>query len=199
MHDKDAMSDSISTQPRLDWLDENHYERGNAVSIIEPTGSGAGILRFQLPPGDTALRINLSENNRFPCIRQRKVADGIVLQFGEQGQLKALHLVELKSRLTGGEWRKVKEQLQGALHNAHALLGVLGLALPARIVCHTAYKQDAISSNPALLKMPTGTKATHSDSDWITDRVTIDPTLPALDHYKHQRDGNGNARCQIAE
>lgn len=198
-HDKDAMSDSTPAQPRLDWLDPSHYERGSAVSVIEPNSGGAGAVRFQLPQGDTALRINLSENNRFPCIKQRKVADGVILQFGEQGQLKALHLIELKSRLTSGEWRKVKEQLQGALHNAHALLGVLGLDLPPRIVCHTAYKQDAIGSNPALLKAPMGIKASHTDSDWVTGRVMIDPIFPTLDHYKYQRDGHGNASCQIAD
>lgn len=179
---------------RLDWIDANHFSQGRVVDVVEMDEAGKGAVQFMLKEGETALRFKLSEKWRFPCIKQRKTADGVILQFSVAKKLQAIHLVELKSKLTGSEWSKVKEQLQGALHNAHALLGVLGLGWPEQIICHTAYKVDMLSTNPALLKQPTGERAQQIDgADWVQGEVVIDRRFPRLKHYRHQRDGSGNA------
>lgn len=179
---------------RLDWIDPNHYSRGQRVEVVETDEAGVGTVTFELAEGETALRFNLSANRRFSCIAQRKVADGVILHFGRESTLRALHLVELKSKLGLSQWRDAKVQLQGALHNAHALLGLLGLQCPQKIVCHTAYKQDALSTNPALLKAPIGARIETVDgADWVQGVVEIDDRFPRLRHCRHQRDDGGNA------
>lgn len=180
---------------RLDWIDQNHYSRGQTVDVVEEDEAGKGYLRFNLQQGETALRFKLSEKGRFPCIAQRKTADGVVLQFSAGKILIAIHLVELKSKLSISEWKKVKLQLQGALHNAHALLGVLGLNWPDKVICHTAYKDDAVSTNPALMKQPMGQRLAQIDgADWVQGQIEIDPRFSRLQHHRHQRDQiSGNA------
>ena len=179
---------------RLDWIDKNHYSRGQTVDVVEEDEAGRGYLRFILQEGETALRFKLSEKGRFPCIAQRKAADGVVLQFSAGKKLQAIHLVELKSKLSISEWTKVKLQLQGALHNAHALLGVLGLNWPDKVICHTAYKQDAVSTNPALMKQPMGQHLAQIDgADWVEGKIAIDQRFSRLEHHRHQRDASGNA------
>lgn len=184
---------------RLDWIDSNHYARGQLVGVVEKGKGGEGTVIFEVGVGETALRFKLTESGRFPCIKQRKAADGVILQFGRDKALRALHLVELKSKVGSTQWRDVKLQLQGALQNAHALLGVLGLNCPQQIVCHTAYKQDALSQNPALLKAQIGVRveAGKEAADWIGGEVDIDGRFPRLKHYRHQRDAAGNARVRV--
>lgn len=187
-------------QARLDWIDPSQFSQGQQVEVVEKQLGGAGTLTFEVAEGETALRFTLTEKGRFPCIRQRKAADGVILHFGRDKALRALHLIELKSKVTTEQWRGVKLQLQGALHNAHAVLGVLGLDCPEQIVCHTAYKQDAISQNPALLKAPIGVRvdATDEASDWINGEIEIDRRFPRLKHFRHERDAAGNARVRFS-
>jgi len=184
---------------RLDWIHPDHYVKGRQVDVVETKSGGEGTLTFEVDEGETALRFKLTESGRFPCIRQGKAADGVILHFGRDQSLRALHLVELKSKVGSSQWRGVKLQLQGALHNAHALLGVLGLECPKEIVCHTAYKQDALSQNPALLKVPMGVpvKASDDTADWISGEVEIDGRFPPLKHFRHLRDPAGNARVRV--
>lgn len=186
-------------QARLDWIDPGHFSQGQRVEVVEKQAGGEGTLTFEVDEGETALRFRLTEGGRFPCIKQRKAADGVILHFGRDRSLRALHLVELKSKVTTEQWRGVKLQLQGALHNAHALLGVLGLDCPAQIFCHTAYKRDALSQNPALLKAPIGVRvdATDEAADWINGEIEIDRRFPRLKHFRHARDKAGNARVRL--
>lgn len=186
-------------QARLDWIDRNHYVQGQQVEVVEKGLGGEGTVTIEVGAGETALRFKLTESGRFPCIAQRKAADGVILHFGRDKSLRALHLVELKSKVGSSQWRDVKLQLQGALHNAHALLGVLGLDCPEQIICHTAYKQDALSQNPALLKAQTGVRvdASADAADWISGEVEIDRRFPRLKHLRHPRDAAGHARVRV--
>lgn len=187
-------------QARLDWIHPDHYEKGQQVDVAETKPGGEGRLSFEVDEGETALRFRLTESGRFPCIRQGKAADGVILHFGRDQSLRALHLVELKSKVGSSQWRSVKLQLQGALHNAHALLGVLGLECPKEVVCHTAYKQDALSQNPVLLKAQVGVRVEVSGdvADWISGSVEIDRRFPRLKHFRHERDAAGNARVRLS-
>ncbi|WP_043744462.1 hypothetical protein [Thauera sp. SWB20] len=186
-------------QARLDWIHREHFSQGQQVEVVEKQHGGEGKVSFEVGEGEIALRFKLSENGRFPCIKQGKAADGVILHFGRDKSLRALHLVELKSKVSATQWRDVKLQLQGALHNAHALLGVLGLDCPERIVCHTAYKQDALSQNPALLKAQTGIRVEVSEdlADWFSGEIEIDRRFPPLKHFRHERDARGNARVRV--
>lgn len=186
-------------QARLDWIDRNHYSQGRQVQVVEKRKGGEGTVTFEVGEGETALRFTLTEGGRFPCIAQQKAADGVILHFGRDKSLRALHLVEMKSRVGSSEWRDVKAQLQGALHNAHALLGVLGLDQPEQVVCHTAYKRDVLSQNPALLKAQIGVavEVGMDAADWISGEIEIDPRFTRMKHFRHPRDEAGNARVWL--
>lgn len=127
-------------EQRLAWIEPDHFERGSAVSVIERQKGGEGTATFTSPGNNQLLRFNLSEENRLRLLKQRKVADGVLLELGQDGHPVRLHLVELKGNVTTGKWREVKAQLLGALHNAHALMGLLGLPMPETVECHTLYQ-----------------------------------------------------------
>ncbi len=184
---------------RIDWIDRNHYTRGTRVAVEEKAVGGEGKVTFEVGEGETALRFQLTESGRFPCIDQKKTADGVILHFDRDRKLRALHLVELKSKVSASKWREIKAQLQGALHNAHALLGVLGLDCPQQIVCHTAYKQDALSQNPVLLKSAMGVRVEVGEDvgDWISGDVQIDRRFAPMRHLRHKRDVAGDAHVHL--
>lgn len=186
-------------QARIDWIDRNHYTQGTRVAVVEKALGGEGTVTFEVGEGETALRFKLTESGRFPCIDQKKAADGVILHFDRDRKLRALHLVELKSKVSAAKWLEIKAQLQGALHNAHALLGVLGLDCPQQIVCHTAYKQDALSQNPALLKSAMGVRVEVGKDvgDWVSGDVQIDRRFAPMRHLRHKRDAAGDAHVQL--
>ena len=186
-------------QARIAWIDQNHYTQGTRVAVVERAVGGEGTVTFEVGEGETALRFKLTESGRFPCIKQKKAADGVILHFDRDQKLHALHLVELKSKVSANKWLEIKAQLQGALHNAHALLGVLGLDCPQQIVCHTAYKQDALSQNPALLKSAMGVRVEVGEEvgDWISGVVKLDPLFAPMRHQRHQRDALGDAHVHL--
>ena len=100
---------------RIDWIDRNHYTQGTRVAVEEKAVGGEGKVTFEVGEGETALRFKLTESGRFPCIDQKKAADGVILHFDRDRKLRALHLVELKSKVSASKWREIKAQLQGAL------------------------------------------------------------------------------------
>ena len=110
-----------------------------------------------------------------------------------------LRLTGATCKVSASKWREIKAQLQGALHNAHALLGVLGLDCPQQIVCHTAYKQDALSQNPALLKSAMGVRVEVGKDvgDWVSGDVQIDRRFAPMRHLRHKRDAAGDAHVQL--
>ena len=130
-------------EQRLAWIEPDHYERGSAVSVIERQKGGEGTATFTSPGNNQLLRFNLSEDNRLRLLKQRKVADGILLELEQDGHPARLHLVELKGNVTTGKWREVKAQLLGALHNLPLSLNVstlrpVGAQLAARKRCYQA-------------------------------------------------------------
>lgn len=190
-------------EQRLTWIEPDHYERGSAVSVIERKKGGEGTATFTSPGNNQLLRFNLSEENRLRLLKQRKVADGILLELGQDGQPVRLHLVELKGNVTTSKWREVKAQLLGALHNAHALMGLLGLPMPDTVECHTCYTKDRIgpheSAQPALFKPGVGVKLVpRQGQDWQQGYCELSAEFPRFLHHKHRRDEQGNVQVAVS-
>ncbi|WP_027961058.1 hypothetical protein [Halomonas halodenitrificans] len=189
-------------EQRLAWIEPDHFERGRAVSIIERKKGGEGTATFTSPDNNQLLRFNLSEENRLRLLKQRKVADGVLLELGEDGQPVRLHLVELKGGVTTGKWCEIKQQLLGALHNAHALMGLLGLPMPEIVECHTCYTRDRISpqasAQPALFKPGVGVKLPHRQGqDWQQGYCELSPEFPRYRHHRHRRDERGDVEVAM--
>lgn len=189
-------------EQRLAWIEPDHFERGRAVSVIERKKGGEGTATFTSPDNNQLLRFNLSEENRLRLLKQRKVADGILLELDQDGQPVRLHLVELKGGVTTGKWSEIKEQLLGALHNAHALTGLLGLPMPEIVECHTCYTRDRISpqesAQPALFKPGIGVKLPpRQGQDWQQGYCELSPEFPRFRHYKHRRDERGDVQVGV--
>jgi hypothetical protein len=189
-------------EQRLAWIEPDHFERGSAVSVIERQKGGEGTATFTSPGNNQLLRFNLSEENRLRLLKQRKVADGILLELGQDGDPVRLHLVELKGSVTTGKWCEVKEQLLGALHNAHALMGLLGLPMPDSIECHTCYTKDRISpqesAQPAMFKPGVGVRlAPREGRDWQQGYCELSAEFPRFRHHKHRCNEQGDVEVTI--
>ncbi|MCG5516382.1 MULTISPECIES: hypothetical protein [unclassified Ectothiorhodospira] len=196
------MEPTARLEQRLTWIEPDHFERGQTVHVIEKSQDGAGTATFLSPAKNQLLRFNLSEVNRLRFIKQRRVADGVLVELSNDGLPLRLHLIELKSGLTLSDWNKVKQQLLGALHNAHALMGLLGLPMPDQIECHTCYRRDRISpqdsAHPVLFKPGVGTRIEdHPAYDWINGYCELSSDFPRLPHHRHQRDEQGNAEIAL--
>lgn len=186
---------------RLAWIEPDHYQQGACVEVVEPRADGAGTASFAAAATRWFLHFNLSEDNRLRYLKQQKVADGVLLEFDPSGQPAALHLVELKATVDAKRWDHIKQQFLGALHNAHALLGLLDLPMPAKVICHTCFQKDGLSTahspNPVTFKVPTGARATSSVQDWRWPHCRLSDDFPRLEHHRHQRDETGNAAIQL--
>lgn len=167
------------------------------VEVSEARGDERGLGTIRLQVEAPCLRLRLPEKP-VRWLAAQKCADAIIFEF--VGDKPVLHLVELKSRMTPGEWQKVKEQLSGAYHNALAVGGVLELPGFSAIRAHVACREDRVSAettaSPSTLKLGLGQRIPDGAADWIARRFTLDGivNVPLSVIF---RDTDGNASAQL--
>ena len=101
----------------------------------------------------------------------------------------------------------IKKQFSGALQNAYALAGVLGIEIDlTKVKTYTVYRNDKLNdaSNPVKLRYGINTKGDSTGSleqkEWSSDTVEIDFTEKViLEHCKVQLDiETGAGQCRLA-
>ncbi len=183
-------------QTRLQWLDTNHIQRGQSVTIMEPNADGEA--EVSLSAANQLLLVKTTEKNALGYLKQKKVADGTVCEFLTDTAV-TLHLIECKRTVTAKKWIHVKEQFQGALLNAFAVCGLLNVNDIREVRLYTAYRNDRLSAehspNPVLMKMPVGSRQLTVAQDWQDDSVVV--LDQQFRHQKIQLDSEGRAAVSL--
>lgn len=187
-------------EERLSWLSKERFHQANEVVIREQNQAGAASVKFT--SNKPLLSLNSPNNTPLYFLQENKLADGILLQVGEQGV--SVHLVECKKTIREKSWATVKLQWAGALQTALALCGVLGLPNPTHenIYVYSAYRTEKLSAdnnvNPVLLKRLVGGSSLEpkpSSIEWGAANVKV--LGRAFTHHKIKLDDEGNGSFQI--
>lgn len=184
-------------QTRLQWLDTNHIQYGQNVTVVEPSAEGEA--EVCITADNALLLVKTTEKNALGYLRQKKVADGTVCEFVSDTSVN-LHLIECKRTVKAGNWEHVKEQFQGALLNAFAVCGLLNVKDIREIRLYTAYRNDRLSAensaNPTLMKMQVGSRQPAMAQDWQDGAVRVLNHL--CTHQKILLDTDGKAALSLS-
>lgn len=118
-------------------------------------------------------------NDKAPMVwafSNRKCAEGAFIKFDHDGC--HLHILEMKSKLTQGEWAKVLNQLEGMYLTALAACRVLNIAEFQSVTCYIAFTEDAMapdqSADMILMKTFVGEEnPVGGDDEWSKNQVPL--------------------------
>lgn len=121
------------------------------------------------------------EHKKLQYFQNKKCADYVI--FENRGDSWYIHIFELKRTVTSTNWKEIKLQFMGALQNALALAGVIGIEIdPCQSVLYTVYRNDKINdaANPAKAHLEMHTKGGRPKdsevSDWNVNKVLLNFT-----------------------
>ena len=152
-------------------------ETSGIFSVIERDPKGKGAAKFN--SGNPCILIRSQKQSpQIWALKQRKCADGAFLTFDDQGS--HLHLVELKSKLSLGDWAHALHQFEGMYLTAIAIMRLLEIQAAATVTCYLAAKEDAVTeaeavtASPTLMKAPVGAVRTFGGLKvWLKDTVSL--------------------------
>lgn len=170
------------------------WEATGEVEIVETAQGGEGRAIFQVQSPAIIMRTH----RRPPLVwglKNPKCADGAFITFSEHGA--HLHIVELKSRLTLGEWKNVILQLHGMYLAAVAAAHLCSISAFETVTCYVAFREDATapmgSATPILLKTAVGmSKPLGGGQEWSVGEMEM-PFGAMASIAKAQRDADGDA------
>ena len=170
-----------------DWI---KWESGD-FSIEEKQAGGEAVVKFENKDKVLCLR-HLDNKPPLKWSANRQCADAAIFK-SVDGSL-FLHVVEIKSKVTPGEWIKAKRQCEGMIANAISVLAVGGLDRPEAVVIHVSFATDSTRIkviDPILIKVPLGSSSPIGDvSDWEKCITTLFG-YEAVEVRKIQRDDAG--------
>ena len=159
--------------------------------LIE-TGDGKADLQIDLPT--PCILFNGLEKKKLQYFVNKKCADYLIFE-NKQDQW-FVHILELKRSVGSSEWETIKLQFAGALQNAYALAGVLGIHIDLEHVkVYTVYRNDKLNhvANPAKLRCEIHERDRRADSkeqaEWNAKSVEISfVDVIQLEHHKIKLD-----------
>lgn len=167
------------------------------AEIVEKAADGAGTLRVSLP--DEALLLKgKAGTHQVIWLSASRCADAALLTV--DATTTTIHIFELKSTVRSGDLEVIREQIEGMLHNARALIGFMGLPVDIRVRLYLVWKRELLSSdanpNPVTLKRLVGEQLTKRER--ILTELLVDNQMSVLDLGPIpltiiQRDAAGNA------
>ena len=167
--------------------------------------AGTGKADLQLILNSPSVLFKFLEKKGLPYFKNKKCADYVL--FENINDEWFVHIFELKRTVASDRWKYIKLQFSGALQNAYALAGVLGIKIDLdKVKAYTVYRNDKLNdaSNPAKLRYGINTKGDSTGSleqkEWNSDTVEIDFTEKViLEHCKVQLDiETGAGQCRLA-
>ena len=156
---------------RLEWFSEDYCEVSESVvHVRERESPGSATLRCTT--NSLAIAFNL-HRKPFSPLKNQQCADGIVFDRIDAASWR-MHVVELKRTIRFNNWREMKNQFEGAILNGYALAGILGIKHLTQVICCSAFRYNAIDSNPNLYKASSGSPVSASiPLDWRHDRLEM--------------------------
>lgn len=169
---------------RLEWLDNNLYCISESEMELEETKED-GYAKLLCRLNNYSICFLKLEKKRLQYFKHGKCADSLMFEKVSQDDWH-IHVFEFKRKVKSGSWEHIKEQFKGALLNATALMGVLGIKSVIKISCYTIYRENKIEEDPILFKAPVGEKVVdHPFIDWVTGNMKIDIIPDKL--VKHEK------------
>lgn len=146
-----------------------------ALRVFEDAVGGEAEVEFEVRAEALHLR-QIDDRPPLKWMQNRKCADDAIIIKSDEGV--AVHIIELKSKLTRKEWIKARSQFEGMLANSMALLAVIGAPSPNRVVVHISYQSENVSSNQiadtVFLKLQVGsTSAIGQVDDWLAEKLEL--------------------------
>ncbi|MGN0170901.1 MAG: hypothetical protein ACI39H_09105 [Lachnospiraceae bacterium] len=144
------------------------------------------------------------ENKKLQYFENQKCADYVIFENNEDRW--RIHIFELKRSIGVAEWKKTKSQFSGALQNALALAGVLGIQVELKnLILYTVYRNDKLkdAANPAVARFHMHEKDNNSQrtdcQDWNDGRITLDFVEDInAEHHKIKLDiEHGIGECEL--
>jgi hypothetical protein len=109
---------------RLQWFQEHRCSVGSDQFILEENRE-EGYTKIICKTNKHCLIFHI-EKHGLKCLINESCADHIIFE-RVSDQSWNLHIIECKKSVGDSEWEKIKKQFEGALLNALALMGVLGI------------------------------------------------------------------------
>lgn len=175
---------------------------GNEVHLTEV---GQGVADLQVSLTSSGILFRKVDEHKLPYLKIKTCADYVLFENKDEDWF--VHIFELKRTVKAKEWIHIKKQFSGALQNAYALAGVLGIEIDlTKVRIYTVYRNDKLNdaSNPVKLRYGINTKGDSTGSleqkEWNSDTVEIDFTEKViLEHCKVQLDiETGAGQCRLA-
>lgn len=127
-------------------------------------------------------------------LKNGRIGEGAILTHEEDGF--HLHLLEMKSRLTQGEWSKAVTQFEGMFLTSVAAIRLLGAIDLQSVTCYVAFRRDdvsnALSADMILMKTFVGMSNPFSGlENWENETVSL-PFATTASLKKGLRDEAGD-------
>jgi len=128
-------------------------------------------------------------------LKNGKISEGAILTQDESGY--HLHILEMKSKLTQGEWAKVMLQFEGMHLTSMAVTRLLGVTEIKTVTCYITFKQNAMdaskSADMILMKTFVGMPNIIGSGDaWESETIEL-PLTGIAGIKKASRDSDNNA------
>lgn len=145
------------------------------------------------------------EHKKLQYFKNKHCADYVIFEFATSGW--RIHIFELKRTVGVDEWQKIKNQFAGALQNALALAGVLGIQTDIReLALYTVYRNDKLNdaANPGKLRYHMNMNGSQAKNpgcqDWNEKKIVLDFAEDiSVEHHKIKLDiENGTGECELA-
>jgi hypothetical protein len=162
----------------IDLLNEDYvYQipKGTIFSVKEVKSAGAGACNFT---SESAV-LFIKAKDSAPIVwalKNRKCAEAAFLTIDDEGKCH-LHIVEMKSSLSSGDFRKVIEQWRGMYLSALAVLGVIKMDHPVQVRAYIAFRNDRVAqidpTQLVLTKTLVGGERMPALQEWATGKVDL--------------------------
>lgn len=133
------------------------YPPGTSFSLIEKQAEGHA--KIDVVASNSCAHLGM-DKNVFPILSNQRCADHIVFEYVSADNTWNLHIVELTKSISNSIWQtKLCQQYDGALLNALAIAGVLGIELNlSHVKVYSGFRNNKSldGSSPVELRAPLG-------------------------------------------
>lgn len=176
-------------QKRLDLLNDDLVQVSDSqLHLVEKREQGIADLELNLT--NPCILFKDLENRKLDYFKNKKCADYVLYE--KKNEKWFLHIFEMKRSVGEKEWKKTKEQFKGAMQNALAIAGFLGIEMNMEdISVYSVYRNDKLKdyANPARLHhqmQHQGCRRIPDDcEDWDDQEIKLD--FPGKEKFIHKK------------
>lgn len=165
-------------QKRLDLLDANSVLTSNSqIHLQENREQGKADLTLNLQ--NPCIVFKDLEHKKLNYFKNDTCADYVLYE--QKEDMWKVHIFEMKRTISKKHWLHMKEQFKGAMQNALAIAGFLGIEIEIENICmYSVYRNDKLNdyTNPVKLRyqmhQPNCSRIPEECRDWNEKEVVLD-------------------------